>query len=257
MTDSFGRPERRDSADGGAPSEQREPAGAASSALVPLGLLVVLLGGIALAAGLFLPLAASPDSRVELIENRAIWYGGTDFVIGLALAAPFFAFLRWRGLPLPWWIASVLGVVGLLLALGAALVVDASTLADVDWAGPAAVESDDLAPGAGIWVAAAGALAIVLGGALLQAVGPPLRRREPVATAPEGWYPDPEGTELRWWDGTRWGDSRRPAAPGEFPPHDEATAPLGRFAPPVAPRALWRRPEGDPAADPVDPPQAG
>lgn len=244
MTDPFGRPERRDPGDNGALAEPREPAGGADPgeasaaasrhALVPVGLLVVLLGGIALAVGLFLPLASSPDSRVDLIENRAIWYQGVDFVLGLAVAAPFFAFLRWRGLPLPWWIAAVLGVVALALAVLAALLIGAGSLHDVAWAGPQDVESDELRVGVGVWVSAAGAAALVAGGLLLQAVGPPLARRRPAATAPEGWYPDPEGPDQRFWDGARWTDARRPAGP------------VGQFAPPVAPRTLWSRPDADP-----------
>ncbi len=31
-----------------------------------------------------------------------------------------------------------------------------------------------------------------------------------------GWYDDPENPgQLRWWDGERWGDQRRPAPSGE------------------------------------------
>ncbi|MDW5598008.1 DUF2510 domain-containing protein [Conexibacter stalactiti] len=237
MADPFGRPEQRDPHDAGdaRPTDAGHSAETSpATALVPLGLLVVLLGGLALAVGLFLPLADSPDSRVELIENRAIWHGGVDFVLGLAVAAPFFAFLRWRGLPLPWWVASALGVVALVLAGFAVLLIDASSLDDVAWAGPTEVESDELRAGVGVWVSAAGAVILVAGGLLLQAVGPPLKRKQPAATAPEGWYPDPEGPELRWWDGTSWGDARRPAGP------------VGQFAPPVAPRTLWRRPDADP-----------
>ncbi|HST40843.1 MAG TPA: DUF2510 domain-containing protein [Conexibacter sp.] len=226
MADPFGRPQQD------APAEPRETS--PSSWLVPLGLLVVLLGGIAIAVSLFLPLAASPDSRVDLIENRAIWYGGTDVVLGIGVAAPFFAFLRWRGLPLPWWIASVLGVVVLVVAVLAALLIGASSLDDVAWAGPLEVESDELRVGVGVWVGAAGAVLLIAGGALLQAVGPPLSSKQSAATAPEGWYPDPEGPDQRFWDGARWTDARRPAVP------------LGEFAPPVAPRTLWRRPDAEP-----------
>lgn len=29
----------------------------------------------------------------------------------------------------------------------------------------------------------------------------------PPAAVPAGWYPDPHGTGMRWWDGNRWTDS--------------------------------------------------
>src|SRR5688500_6162817 len=33
----------------------------------------------------------------------------------------------------------------------------------------------------------------------------------PGAPTPEGWYEDPEhAAQLRWWDGLRWTDQRRP-----------------------------------------------
>lgn len=33
----------------------------------------------------------------------------------------------------------------------------------------------------------------------------------PPQSPPAGWYPDPEGPELRWWDGTQWTDHRHAA----------------------------------------------
>jgi uncharacterized RDD family membrane protein YckC len=55
--------------------------------------------------------------------------------------------------------------------------------------------------------------------------------------APEGWYPDPDGTpgRLRWWDGERWTEDHRP---------DDSP----RFAPPVAPAPVRPAAPGEPAA---------
>ena len=42
---------------------------------------------------------------------------------------------------------------------------------------------------------------------------------------PAGWYPDPEGTELRWWDGRRWTDHRHAVSGGQTSaPTDASTA---------------------------------
>lgn len=43
------------------------------------------------------------------------------------------------------------------------------------------------------------------------------------AAAPQGWYPDPQNqSQLRWWDGTNWGDQTQPSA---YPPPPPASAP--------------------------------
>lgn len=39
-------------------------------------------------------------------------------------------------------------------------------------------------------------------------------------TPAPGWYPDPEGSELRWWDGQQWSEHRQPvpaASPAATP----------------------------------------
>jgi uncharacterized RDD family membrane protein YckC len=56
-------------------------------------------------------------------------------------------------------------------------------------------------------------------------------------SAPEGWYPDPDGPpdRLRWWDGERWTEHRR----------TDESAP---FAPPVAPPPVLAAAPGEPAA---------
>ena len=43
------------------------------------------------------------------------------------------------------------------------------------------------------------------------------------AAAPQGWYPDPQNQgQLRWWDGTNWGNQTQPSA---FLPPPPAAAP--------------------------------
>jgi hypothetical protein len=42
---------------------------------------------------------------------------------------------------------------------------------------------------------------------------------------PAGWYPDPEGAELRWWDGRQWTDHRHAATANQASaPADASTA---------------------------------
>lgn len=57
---------------------------------------------------------------------------------------------------------------------------------------------------------------------------------------PAGWYPDPEGSELRWWDGQRWTERRAPVQPPEPqpdlpPPALEPITPSYPQAPPGPP----------------------
>jgi uncharacterized membrane protein YhaH (DUF805 family) len=53
-----------------------------------------------------------------------------------------------------------------------------------------------------------------------------------------GWYDDPDdATQLRWWDGSRWSDERRPRedVPPPPPPTSSVPAPAGTAAPSVPP----------------------
>ena len=46
-----------------------------------------------------------------------------------------------------------------------------------------------------------------------------------------GWYQDPSGPGLRWWDGTRWTEHHQPAVAPPPPP----AAPLA----PAVPQQKW------------------
>ncbi|MEX0953389.1 MAG: CD225/dispanin family protein [Nitriliruptoraceae bacterium] len=50
-----------------------------------------------------------------------------------------------------------------------------------------------------------------------------------------GWYDDPENPgQLRWWDGERWGDQRRPAPGSETAVDADAADPAGVVPTPAA-----------------------
>lgn len=68
-----------------------------------------------------------------------------------------------------------------------------------------------------VWV-----LIVVLAGIIGALIWRFTKRREVLAAAgripppPPGWYPEPGSAALRWWDGTRWTDTRHlppPPAP--------------------------------------------
>ena len=42
-----------------------------------------------------------------------------------------------------------------------------------------------------------------------------LAAQRPMLPPPAGWYPDPGGGGMRWWDGNRWAESQNPP-PGNF-----------------------------------------
>ena len=49
----------------------------------------------------------------------------------------------------------------------------------------------------------------------MTSVPPPSGSTPPAAGPPEGWYQDPQGTGLRWWDGSTWTEHTHEAAPAE------------------------------------------
>lgn len=220
--------------------------------LVPLGLALVVIGAIAVLVGDFLPLVHSPDPQVDIHDNAPFWLAGGEYFAFGAVTGPALAFSRWLRGDVPWWAIVLLGATGLLAVVLVAAEVHGWTLDELAWSGPAAADSDTLELGAGLLTIGAGALVATIGGLLLFTVPPPRWRSQAAATLPaEGWYHDPDDHEqLRWWDGHRWGEGRRPLPP-----------PLERWARPQAPgvaeaagageppAALWRRPENDPPSD--------
>lgn len=49
----------------------------------------------------------------------------------------------------------------------------------------------------------------------MTSVPPPSGPAPPADGPPEGWYQDPQGTGLRWWDGRSWTEHTHEAAPPE------------------------------------------
>lgn len=214
---------------------------------VALGLLLVIGGAIGVAAAcIALPLVRTSQTYVEIEGNRAILFEVGWYVLAGAVAAPSLAIGRWRGVDVPWWIVSMLGACGVVVAAGLALDVSQWSIYDFDLRGPDQVGDDSVSAASGVWLIGLGAVVVAVGGRLLARIpSPPKPQAARLPAA--GWYHDPDDREqLRWWDGARWGETRRPLPP-----------PLERWARPQAPGtaaaaaagdALWRRPENDPPA---------
>jgi hypothetical protein len=59
---------------------------------------------------------------------------------------------------------------------------------------------------------------------------------------PPGWYQDPSGPGLRWWDGTRWTEHEQPAVALPPPPPSVAAPVPGASPPrpvPAVPQGKW------------------
>jgi hypothetical protein len=62
----------------------------------------------------------------------------------------------------------------------------------------------------------------------------PMEGGEQPRPVPAGWYPDPGGAGLRWWDGDGWTEhiaAAQPAAPAEAGQHPAAAAPAAAAEP--------------------------
>jgi len=59
-------------------------------------------------------------------------------------------------------------------------------------------------------------------------------RRVHAPPPPPGWYQDPAGPGLRWWDGTRWTEHHQPAVAPPPPPVVGGSGPR-----PVVPAQKW------------------
>ncbi len=59
------------------------------------------------------------------------------------------------------------------------------------------------------------------------------------ASPQPGWYQDPTGPGLRWWDGNRWTEHQQAAVPLPPPPALPGPPPLGGPLPPPRYEQKW------------------
>jgi len=66
----------------------------------------------------------------------------------------------------------------------------------------------------------------------------------PSLPPPPGWYPDPTGPGLRWWDGYRWTEHAQAATPPAAPaaPPLAPGAPLPSGVPEIHKQKWWHIP---------------
>lgn len=205
------------------------------------GALTVTLGAALVVVGVFLPYAVSPDPRVELVDASVFASGPGIGALAGAGTALALALGRWRGAPMPWAIPSMIGLIGVaVVGLWFADVAELS-LYQLAYRGPYHAATAELEPGAGIWLVGAGALTITLGGCCFAAVPMALQRAlaapaPAVAETPERSAAAPSRTAPERRTGPAWEDAREapvgrwapPVAPGSLPPWDDSTTPTSR-----------------------------
>ncbi len=217
---------------------------ARQNALSLAGMLLVALGALTAVVGTFLPYAVSSDPRVTIVGGSVFEIGPGLWVLAGGLAALALAVGRWRGVPMPWGIPSMLGLFGVVVGGLTLLDVDHMSLYGLAYRGPYHASTAELEPGAGIWVVGAGALVTVLGGLCFAAV--PMALQQAVAAAAEPPAPSeasapggpatppapaPEPRTGPAWEDAREAPVRRwapPVAPGSLPPWDDSTTPTSR-----------------------------
>ncbi|MDR9371369.1 hypothetical protein Q5424_19880, partial [Conexibacter sp. JD483] len=149
-----------------------------------VGMLLVAVGAVLAYVGIFLPFFSTPDPAVTIVDNAAISGAAGPGVLTIvgATCALALAIGRWRGVPMPAWIPSSIGVWGLCFVVFWVVDINNHDLYNVAYRGPYHASSSELSPGSGIWLIGAGALTVVLGGAFFAAI--PLKLMKAVAPAP-------------------------------------------------------------------------
>jgi hypothetical protein len=207
---------------------------------LPPGVLFVVAGLIAVAAGTLLPMGVAEEGPIRLDGNTLLADFGDGWLFLAGVVAVTVCLWCWWHRGASWLWVSLPGVAGLLAAGVEAARVAGDEVWGDQYGLPLATR-----PGAGIWTVAIGSLLVAVGGSALRGVPTPGGTKAAAAQEPGAAAgASPAGPATPVSAARASSAAARAARPAPRTADDDGPAP-----------PLWRRPENDPPLDGPRPPR--